>query len=186
MSAPLRLDATTRARLLDLIGIARYVRRGATSAMSPQDIALATVRRTTSSSNPMPDGKTHTVPAPSRSEATSERTTTARPSLLDDLGRQAQTPQLLLFVESPRAPDPRGQLLLAAIRSLLPPHRMLDAGDVPAQWLPQAIALGGRVYAPAGTSLHAGPTLSALRQDVAAKRALWRAIRRLRRDPSAR
>jgi hypothetical protein len=104
------------------------------------------------------------------------------------LAVEAQAPQLLLFVESPRAPDPRGQLLLAAIRRACCRRTGCSMpATCRAQWLPQAIALGGRVTAPAGTLLHvATDPVFALRQDVAAKRALWRAIRRLRRDPSAR
>ncbi|HRG15811.1 MAG TPA: hypothetical protein PLB00_07435 [Pseudomonadota bacterium] len=188
MSAHPRLEASTQARLLDLIGIARYVRRGAAPVAAPEDIAPATTRRPTSSSpsETIPTRPTRAAPAQAAPQPTNERTAAARPSLLAELGREAQAPQLLLFVESPRAPDPRGQLLLAAIRRMLPPHQMLDAGDVPTQWLPQAIALGGHVTAPADTSMHVAPPLSSLRQNVAAKRALWRAIRRLRRDPPAR
>ena len=185
MSAHPRLDAAAQARLLDLIGVARYVRRGIAPVAAPEDIALATARRPTPTADTMPPRPARPALMPSAPETTTASATTARPSLLAELGREAQAPQLLLFVESPRAPDPRGQLLLAAIRRLLPSHQMLDAGDVPSQWLPRAIALGGHVSAPTETSMHQAPALALLRQDVVAKRALWRTIRTLRRGMPA-
>lgn len=176
-----RLDATTQARLLDLIGVERYLLRGARPTTKVEaDIA------TPSRAVPVVVETTRTRPTiatPPMPDLARDRASATRPSLLAELGGDARAPQLLLFVETPRVPDPRGPLLLAAIRRLLPPHQMLDAGDVPSSWLPQAIALGGRVAAPAGTQLHAAPALASLRQDTAAKRALWRIIRRLRRTP---
>lgn len=182
MSAARRLDPDSQARLLDLIGVARYVRRGPAPPVVPPVEAAVPARR---SPTPAEAPPARSAPAPSLSTAPQEREPTARPSLLAELGLDVRTPQLLLFVESPRAPDPRGQLLLAAIRRLLPPHQMLDASDVPGAWLPHAIALGGRIAPPQDTSLHAAPALAMLRQDVSAKRALWRAIRRLRRIGAA-
>jgi hypothetical protein len=170
-----RLEPNTQAHLLDLIGVTRYVRRIATPAASAAPTRPSPTfieAEATPSSAP----KQPSIPPSPIEPAARER-----PSLLAELGVDARGPQLLLFVETPRAPDPRGQWLLAAIRRLLPAHRMLDATDLPPQWLPQAIALGGHVAAPEGTRLHAAPNLSSLRQDTAAKRALWQAIRRLRR-----
>lgn len=182
MNAARRLDPESQARLLDLIGIARYVRRGpAPPAAASVEVATPARRSPT----PIEAPPSRSAPVPSLPAASQERDAVARPSLLAELGLDARTPQLLLFVESPRAPDPRGQLLLAAIRRLLPPHQMLDASDVPGAWLPHAIALGGRFAPPQDTSLHAAPALAMLRQDVSAKRALWRAIRRLRRIGAA-
>lgn len=171
--------------MLDLIGVARYVRRDTAPAAAPEDTASATSRRATPAADAIPTRSARPALMPSAPDRTNTPAATARPSLLAELGREAQAPQLLLFVESPRAPDPRGQLLLAAIRRLLPSHQMLDAGDVPSQWLPRAIALGGHVSAPTETSMHQAPALALLRQDVVAKRALWRTIRTLRRGMPA-
>ena len=176
MTARSRLDAHTQAQLLDLIGVARYVRRTAVSATPPEAATPASTQPAAPVAETRP-ARAPVAPAERQFEATPRE----RPSLLAELGVDARTPQLLLFVETPRAPDPRGQLLLAAIRRLLPPHQMLDASDVPQHWLPRAIALGGRVATPADTHCHVAPALSALRQDTAAKRALWRVIRGLRR-----
>lgn len=178
MNAARRLDPDTQARLLDLIGVARYVRRGPAPPAATHVEAAAPARRSQTTTEAPP---ARSAPVPPLPAVSPQSDAVARPSLLAELGLDARTPQLLLFVESPRAPDPRGQLLLAAIRRLLPAHQMLDASDVPSRWLPHAIALGGRVAAPEGTALHTAPALALMRQDVAAKRALWRAIRRLRR-----
>ena len=176
MTVTPRLDPNTQAQLLDLIGVTRYVRRVATPAAA----SAATTRPSPTFVEAAPTPSSVSKP-PARPQGPIEPAARERPSLLADLGVDARGPQLLLFVETPRVPDPRGQWLLAAIRRLLPAHRMLDANDLPPDWLPQAIALGGRVAAPEGTRLHAAPNLSSLRQDTAAKRALWQAIRRLRR-----
>lgn len=174
-----RLDATTQARLLDLIGVERYQRRSTVpAAVVETDVAAPTRAAPAIAEATRARPAIATMPTPERAR---DRAQAARPSLLAELGGDARAPQLLLFVETPRVPDARGPLLLAAIRRLLPPHQMLDAGDVPPHWLPQAIAIGGRVAAPEDTQLHAAPALASLRQDTAAKRALWRIIRRLRR-----
>lgn len=170
-----RLPDGERARLLDLIGIERHVLRGAATSNAPDNaaetaspIAVATERSTPPRRAPVAD-----APLP-RATATPGRT-----SLLDELGESARAPKMLLIVESPRAPDPRTKPMFAAIRSLLPPHQIIDASDSPEQWPSVVIALGGRHQPPDGTHLVQSLSLQYLRGNASAKRALWQAMRAL-------
>jgi hypothetical protein len=172
MSAAARLDERERERLLGLIGIDRYVRRGAAGA-APVEAEMARnepARR---------DGAARTAAAGTTPVAQPQAPT--RPSLLDELGLDARAPRLLLLVETTRAPDPRVKPLLEAIRRSLPPHQMLDAADTPPRWPEFVLALGGRTAPPAGTHLVQCLPLHALRLDAGAKRQLWRDLKPLLR-----
>ena len=178
MNARLRLSEGERARLLGLIGIERHVLRSAEATPNAADdavaaaplIAVVAEKSTPPRRAPTPDA------ALSRATPASSRT-----SLLDELGDSARAPKLLLIVESPRAPDPRTKPMFAAIRSLLPPHQIIDAGDTPEQWPSVVIALGGSHQPPPETRFVQSLSLQYLRGNAAAKRALWRSMRTLLR-----
>ncbi len=175
MNMPMRLDANERDRLLDLIGIERYVRRGTAAVVIEADVAATPVSTRLAEARPMV-----TDPPTRERQATSRPA--ARPSMIDELGLDARAPQVLVFVEAPRVPDPRDVRLLEAICRLLPPHQRLDASDTPARWPDTVLVLGRRLSVIEGTHLIEAPALPALRGNVTAKRALWQSIRRLRRS----
>ena len=181
MAAP-RLDDHERDRLLGLIGIERYVRRSSLPVAVIELEAAAAIAAP--ARTPATRKSSTAMPAPASRVA--ETTAPNRPSLIDELGLDARLPQVLVFVEAPRAPDPRGVRLLDAICRLLPPHQRLDANDAQARWTATAIALGGQINAPEGTQLIQSLPLHELRQNVAAKRALWQSIKRLRRGLNSR
>jgi len=180
MNARLRLSDGERARLLGLIGIERHVLRGVatTSNATVDAVAPAAPPRTAIPEKTNPPRRAP-VGDVSRAKATPA---TSRTSLLDELGDSARAPKLLLIVESPRAPDPRTKPMFAAIRSLLPPHQIIDAGDTPEQWPTVVIALGGKHQPPPETRFVQSLSLQYLRGNAGAKRALWRAIRSLLRS----
>lgn len=167
---PPRLAAAERARLLGLIGVDRYLRR---TPSLPIDAA----------SNATPDPVVAHAPRPPRAAMAPKQPVAERvpdrTSLIDELGVVTRTPKLLLIVESPRAPDPRTKPMLAAIRSLLPPHQVIAAGDTPEQWPDFAIALGGRLQAPATTLFVQSLSPQYLLGNARAKRELWRALKTL-------
>ena len=169
-----QLAESERARLLGVIGIERYQRRGALAAVvSAGDIDAPLSPSTTA---PAP-ARTGTAKAP----AAAPEPVVARASLIDELGAASRTPKLLLIVESPRAPDPRTKPMFAAIRSLLPPHQVVAASDAPDSWPRFAVALGGQQQAPATTHFVQSLSLQYLRGNAAAKRKLWHALRPLLR-----
>lgn len=175
MSAAPRLDERERARLLGLIGVDRYQRRG-TTPMAPTEPVVASPPRAQPASA-MPATRSRSAPvhsAPSTTRA-------LRPSLLEDPALAARAPRLLLLVETPRTPDPRSRALLAAIRRMLPPHHMLDASDTPSQWPAFALTLGASATPAAGTRHIRAPALSELIGDAHAKRELWRVLKPLLR-----
>jgi hypothetical protein len=169
---PPRLPAGERARLLGLIGVDRYLRR--TPALTADVASSAPPEPVVSRPPRLP--RAASAPLPSVVEPMPERT-----SLIEELGAIARTPRLLLIVESPRAPDPRTRPMLAAIRSLLPPHQVIAAGDTPEKWPDYAIALGGRLQAPASTLFVQSLSPQYLLGNARAKRDLWRALRALLR-----
>lgn len=178
MNALLQLSDGERARLLGLIGIERHVLRGAPmTAIAVDDIAVpqSPIKIAPEKSNPPRRALVDDV-TPQRATAASKRA-----SLLDELGDSARAPKLLLIVESPRAPDPRTRPMFAAIRSLLPPHQIIDAGDTPDQWPSVVIALGGHHQPPPETRFVQSLSLQYLRGNAGAKRALWQAMRALLR-----
>lgn len=180
MAAP-RLDDHERDRLLGLIGIERYVRRSTLPVTAEPDVVASTAATTRAPATPK---TSRPMPPPVTRVADAKAST--RPSLIAELGLDARLPQVLVFVETPRAPDPRGVRLLDAICRLLPPHQRLDANDLPARWTDTAIALGGQVNPPKDTQLIQSLPLHELRGSVAAKRALWQSIKRLRRGLNSR
>ena len=177
MNAAMRLDEHERTRFLELIGIERYVSR----CSVPVTVATETAAPNDTPTR-VPMSRKSAAPTPATEPRIAETKTTARrPSLIDELGLDARAPQVLVFVETPRAPDPRSVRLLDAICRLLPPHQRIDVNDLPTRWTGTAIALGGQVQAPEGTQLIQSLPLHELRHSITAKRALWQSIKRLRR-----
>jgi hypothetical protein len=169
---PPRLAAAERARLLGLIGVDRYLHR--TSLLPADDARSAEPEPVLARAPRLP--RAASAPVQTVVERVPDRT-----SLIAELGAVARTPKLLLIVESPRAPDPRTKPMLAAIRSLLPPHQLIAAGDTPEQWPDYAIALGGRLQAPATTLFVQSLSPQYLLGNARAKRELWRALKALLR-----
>lgn len=172
MTAAIRLDEAQRARLLGLIGVDRYVRRGSlpeTRAEAPATNAAAVA--------PAMDTQPRAVRVPARTPPSYPTSAAAWPSLLDDPGIAARAPRLLLLVEAPRTPQPGCKSLLEAIRRLLPTHRLLDASDTPAQWPEFTVALGARIAPVDGVRIIPGPALSELHGNAHAKRELWQALK---------
>jgi len=172
MSAAIRLDDAQRARLLGLIGIDRYVRRGALPEARAEVPATNAVLVA-----PAVDAKPRSARAPTSAVQQHSTSIPSRPSLLDDPGIAARAPRLLLMVEAPRTPEPGCKHLLEAIRRVLPAHRLLDASDTPAQWPEFTIVLAARIAPLDGACVVPGPRLSELHGNAHAKRELWRALK---------
>ncbi|MBK6725914.1 MAG: hypothetical protein IPG63_01430 [Xanthomonadales bacterium] len=168
----LRLDEAQRRRLLGLIGIDRYLRRGPL----PQARAEAPPTNPAAVAPPAV-AEARDTRAPSGTIASHPRSTPARPSLLDDPGIAARAPRLLLLVEAPRTRQPDCKALLEAIRRSLPAHRLLDAGDPPTQWPEFTLALAARVASVDGVRILHAPALSDLLGNAHAKRELWRTLK---------
>ncbi len=172
MTAVIKLDQMQRERLLGLIGVDRYVRRG--------PLPEARIEAPTASvavAAPAMDTKQRAARAPARTHPSHQTSAAARPSLLDDPGIAARAPRLLLLVEAPRSPEPGCKSLLEAIRRVLPAHRLLDASDTPAQWPEFAFALGAHIAPVDGVRIISGPALTELLGNAHAKRELWQALK---------